>query len=88
MNRMLLGVITLATFVVAFPLVAAAQCRVDWDCSSGYPCRQVQICSHTFDIPAIPQPAISPIPPAFDSADSTGCHSANRDLPMPSGVSV
>lgn len=38
-------------------------CRVEWDCSGGYPCRQVQICDNTFDVPAIRPPGISPIPP-------------------------
>lgn len=41
--------------------VAGAACRWEWDCSRG-PCRQVQVCDSTIDVPAIRPPAIAPIP--------------------------
>jgi len=42
---------------------ATAACRWEWDCSQGYPCRQVQVCDDALDLPAIKPPQISPIPP-------------------------
>ena len=39
---------------------ASAACRWDFDCSSS-PCRQVQLCDSTIDLPAIRPPAIPPI---------------------------
>ena len=61
-----LGLVTTAT-------AASAACRWDWDCSKGYPCKQVQMCDGDRDspgikppsaveMPAIKPPAVSPIP--------------------------
>jgi len=41
---------------------AWAACRWKWDCSQ-YPCRQVQVCDDTLDLPAIRPPEVPPIPP-------------------------
>lgn len=56
----LLLLVTAATFFYATP--ASADCRWEWDCSRGYPCRQIQVCESTLDLPAIRPPGISPIP--------------------------
>lgn len=57
-------VLTLTLLIsLVLPLQALAGCHVEWDCSRGYPCRQVQVCDSPIDIPAIPMPSISPIPP-------------------------
>lgn len=57
--------IAACTLLLLIPLAtpAWARCRVEWDCSGGSPCRQVQVCDSTIDLPALPQPGISPIPP-------------------------
>jgi hypothetical protein len=49
--------------VVTVPETALAACRWTWDCSGGYPCRQVPLCEGPFDIPPVQPPSISPIPP-------------------------
>jgi len=40
-----------------------AVCRWTWDCSNGYPCRQVQVCDDALDMPTIRPPEIPPISP-------------------------
>ena len=63
--------VTLA--LIAAVTAAEAACRWDWDCSKGYPCKQVQVCDSASDspgikppsaveLPAIKPPAVSPIP--------------------------
>src|SRR5690242_2872744 len=53
-----------ALFLLLFvAAVAVAACRYEWDCSQGYPCRQVPICQSPLDIPPVQSPGISPIPP-------------------------
>lgn len=61
--RVLCVVILGSVLLLAFADPAAARCHVEWDCSGGYPCRQVQICDNSIDLPSIPPPGISPIPP-------------------------
>lgn len=48
--------------VLVTPLQVIAACRWTWDCSRG-PCRQVQVCDDSLDMPTIRPPAIAPIPP-------------------------
>jgi hypothetical protein len=57
----LMGAILLAGLALAQP--AEAACRWTWDCSSGYPCRQVPLCENPLDLPPLPPLGISPIPP-------------------------
>ena len=51
----------IAVFTVLRPTTSDAGCRWDWDCSQ-FPCRQVQICDNTFDVPTIRPPEVPPIP--------------------------
>jgi hypothetical protein len=64
--------VTLA-LVVGAATTAAASCRWEWDCSAGYPCKQVQQCDNALnspaikppsavEMPAIKPPAVSPVP--------------------------
>lgn len=55
------GLIT-GLLVLGLAGTAHARCRLEWDCTGGYPCRQVQVCDSTIDLPALPSPGISPIP--------------------------
>lgn len=55
--------LTALGFVLFTASLADAACRWEFDCTRGYPCRQVQICDGALDVPAIRPPAISPIPP-------------------------
>jgi hypothetical protein len=59
--------------LLATATTAAAACRWEWDCSGGYPCKQVQVCDNTLnspairpygavELPAIKPPGVSPIP--------------------------
>ena len=68
-----LEAVLLALGLTLAATAADAACRWDWDCSSGYPCRHVQICDNAnaspaitppsaVDLPAIKPPGISPIP--------------------------
>jgi hypothetical protein len=43
------------------PTLSDAGCRWDWDCTRT-PCRQIQVCDSTIDLPAIRPPEIAPIP--------------------------
>ena len=45
-----------------FPAVSQAACRWEFDCSTG-PCRRVQLCDSTMDMPVIQPPAVAPIAP-------------------------
>lgn len=63
MNRRLLLAVLFLSLCVLFPGIVAAACRYEWDCSQGYPCRQVPICDSPLDVPASTAPGISPIPP-------------------------
>lgn len=60
--------VTAALLLIASILIivvaADAACRWTWDCSAGYPCRQVQLCDWSLDMPTMPPLGnISPIPP-------------------------
>ncbi len=58
-----LSVLRLAIGIVAVAATAHATCTWEWDCSQGYPCRQVPICDNALDLPGVEPPGISPIPP-------------------------
>lgn len=69
MNRHLLIARLLTLLVViAFGIAiwdisnAEANCRWEWDCTSGS-CRQIQLCDNFIDLPAIKPPRIAPIAP-------------------------
>ena len=64
-RRLARTIIPMTVLLVLLVAVAPAEarCQVEWDCSRGYSCRQVQVCDSSIDIPAIPPPSISPIPP-------------------------
>ena len=59
---------------LAFGLVLAAvpahgACRVDWDCTKGYPCTRVETCDNVFQTSPVPpsgvpeSPRVAPTPP-------------------------
>jgi hypothetical protein len=63
--------LVLALFLAAGP--AAAACRVDWDCTKGYPCTRVETCDNVFQNSPVPPagvqqsprvPATPPVPPS------------------------
>ncbi len=51
-----------AALLMCISTNAEARCRWTFDCSSG-PCRQVQLCDSTLDMPTIRPPAVAPIAP-------------------------
>jgi hypothetical protein len=68
--------------VAAMASSAFADCRWTWDCSRGYPCRQVPLCESPLDMPGfkpleispIPSPSIRPIPtPAIPPIGTNAC---------------
>jgi hypothetical protein len=61
--RRLAWLFLLTLVILLLPVLAIAACRYEWDCSRGYPCRQVPICESPLDVPPVPPPGISPIPP-------------------------
>jgi hypothetical protein len=50
-------------FLAVMASGAVAACRYEWDCSRGYPCRQVPVCTGPLEIPPPQPPGVSPIPP-------------------------
>jgi len=56
------GLVAVGLLILALSSEAAAGCRWTWDCTQGYPCRQVQVCDDALDLPTIKPPEISPIP--------------------------
>jgi hypothetical protein len=65
-------------------LGAQAACRSTFDCSA-IPCRQVQICDSTLDLPALPSPALPPVvmpslrplnPPTLAPLGTSACRQA------------
>ncbi len=63
MSKIALDGLLALCLVALFATAADAACRWEFDCSRGYPCRQVQVCDGALDTPTIRPPAISPIPP-------------------------
>ena len=72
-KRNLIAILVMLGLVATLPTAAAAACRWEWDCSKGYPCKQVQVCDDandatpikprtTVEPPAIKLPGVSPIP--------------------------
>ncbi len=55
--------LAIVTLGVATASLVEAACHWEWDCTNGYPCHQTQVCQSPIDLPALPQPGISPIPP-------------------------
>ena len=63
MRRVIYVLVAFIVSTAIQPPPAFADCRWTWDCSQGYPCRQVQVCDSTIDVPAIRPPEVPPIPP-------------------------
>ena len=58
-----LGLLAVGTMILLTPLTASGDCRWTWDCSGGYPCRQVEVCDNPSDLPPIQPPQILPPTP-------------------------
>ena len=39
-------------------------CTWQWDCSNGYPCKQIPVCARPYEPPPPMLPGVSPLPPA------------------------
>jgi hypothetical protein len=74
----LLVVVVLGTVLIGS---AAAACRWEWDCSGGYPCRQVPLCDKAEELPGVQPQGISPLPPPFPPPSI-------RPVPAPTGPPV
>ncbi len=53
----------LILILLLIPSLVAAACVWEWDCSQGYPCRQVPVCDNSLDLPPLKPLGLSPIPP-------------------------
>jgi hypothetical protein len=60
-RRLTLALLLLLALGIATTIQAA--CRWTWDCTRGYPCRQVPVCDSAIDLPSVPPAQISPISP-------------------------